>query len=342
MKRVFLSGQENIGWSVDADFQHTRRALQAAGYILTNTLRRAPVGYFVWWNQCRKRRYRMAKLLGKRFVAVVTNDIAQYPNQAALTQALRVIDYWCYANNSQRDHLIARGVAPNRVFYNPFYVDEFGFRDFELPRAELARRLGIAPDRVKGRFLIGSFQRDSKGGHLSQPKQEKNPLLLAKVLMGLPKDKILLVLAGPRRHYLVSRCRELGIPYLFAGDESHIDALTDDMAVNNLDSDKVNLLYNLVDLYLISSRSEGGPKAVIEASLTRTPILSTSAGMAPELLDPYCLCGSVEEFQGKILEFMEDRGSAVSDANYRKVLAINNFDAFKERVAKVVAAALRV
>jgi glycosyltransferase involved in cell wall biosynthesis len=42
--------------------------------------------------------------------------------------------------------------------------------------------------------------------------------------------------------------------------------------------------YNVLDLYLVTSREEGGPKAVLEALATGIPIVSTKVGMAPEII----------------------------------------------------------
>ena len=47
----------------------------------------------------------------------------------------------------------------------------------------------------------------------------------------------------------------------------------------------VNKLYNILDLYLVTSRIEGGPQAILECALTKTPILSTDVGVASEILD---------------------------------------------------------
>ena len=47
----------------------------------------------------------------------------------------------------------------------------------------------------------------------------------------------------------------------------------------------LNELYNLLDLYVVSSRVEGGPQSIIECSLTKTPIISTNVGIAPEILN---------------------------------------------------------
>ena len=38
---------------------------------------------------------------------------------------------------------------------------------------------------------------------------------------------------------------------------------------------QLNELYNCLDLYIVGSRVEGGPRAINESSLTKTPLLST-------------------------------------------------------------------
>ena len=48
----------------------------------------------------------------------------------------------------------------------------------------------------------------------------------------------------------------------------------------------LNELYNILDLYIVSSRIEGGPQAILECAATKTPILSTKVGVAPEVLHP--------------------------------------------------------
>ena len=37
---------------------------------------------------------------------------------------------------------------------------------------------------------------------------------------------------------------------------------------------EINELYNCLDLYIISSRYEGGPRSVFEAGITKTPLIS--------------------------------------------------------------------
>ena len=47
---------------------------------------------------------------------------------------------------------------------------------------------------------------------------------------------------------------------------------------------ELNELYNCLDLYLVSSRVEGGPRAVFEAGITKTPIISTDVGIASDIM----------------------------------------------------------
>ena len=46
----------------------------------------------------------------------------------------------------------------------------------------------------------------------------------------------------------------------------------------------MNELYNILDLYLITSRLEGGPQALVECGQTKTPVISTDVGIARQIL----------------------------------------------------------
>ena len=43
-------------------------------------------------------------------------------------------------------------------------------------------------------------------------------------------------------------------------------------------------MYNVLDLYIVSSRIEGGPQAILECAISKTPIVSTDVGIAGEVL----------------------------------------------------------
>ena len=78
-----------------------------------------------------------------------------------------------------------------------------------------------------------------------------------------------------------NECKINEIPYLYLGKETQ----DDDIHSNAFDIKEMPFLYQLTDIYLITSKSEGGPKAAIEATASKTMILSTDVGLAPDFID---------------------------------------------------------
>tara|TARA_B100001063_G_scaffold138607_1_gene129478 strand:+ start:2490 stop:8312 length:5823 start_codon:yes stop_codon:yes gene_type:complete len=118
--------------------------------------------------------------------------------------------------------------------------------------------------------LIGSFQKDTEGKSNS-PKLSKGPDLFVKIIEDMHKkdNNVEVVLAGLRRDYIIKQLESLGIKYYY---------------FNMVSIKQLNELYNCLDLYVVSSRCEGGPRAIVECGLTKTPIISTKVGIAPELM----------------------------------------------------------
>mgnify|MGYP003985419727 CR=1 FL=1 len=125
-------------------------------------------------------------------------------------------------------------------------------------------------------FIIGSFQRDTEGSDLKTPKLEKGPDILVDICKKFYNLKwnVKVLLGGFRREYVIKALSEVGIPYVY---------------FENADQEKVNKMYNACNLYVISSRIEGGPQAIFEASATKTKIISTNCGQATNILDKECI-----------------------------------------------------
>ena len=125
----------------------------------------------------------------------------------------------------------------------------------------------------KNEYLVGSFQRDTEGSDLSSPKLIKGPDIFLNIVREIFEENsnLKVVLSGKRRQYLINNFEKLGIPY------KHFEMV---------DIKTLNELYNLLDIYIVSSRIEGGPQAIIECGLTKTPIISTNVGVASEILSP--------------------------------------------------------
>ena len=123
-------------------------------------------------------------------------------------------------------------------------------------------------------FVIGSFQRDSEGANLNNPKLEKGPDLFFDYISNLRQNSIHILLAGWRRTYLINKLKKSEIPYTY---------------FELADTTRLNELYSACDLYAVMSRQEGGPQALFEAPACGTPIISTDVGMAREVLPEQCI-----------------------------------------------------
>ena len=239
-KKLFLFGHDGVGWSIDEDKIHTERFIKDLGIPLTKNPFMADIAHFVWWRQLLEIFWIPIRF--KKILTVATNQIEiQNPE---FINIKKYIDLWIVANKKQYD-LFENNKIP--CVYQPFYVDEFKFHPIDLTKQEICNQLGIDYREIAGRFLIGSIQRDSLGVDLNKPKWQKNPGLLIDILKSFPveRSKWKLLLAGPRRHWIISECEKNNIPYYFMGilPQKNID----DIHFNNLSSSIVALLYNLID-----------------------------------------------------------------------------------------------
>jgi hypothetical protein len=127
-------------------------------------------------------------------------------------------------------------------------------------------------------YLIGSFQKDTEG-KTNLPKLSKGPDIFINIIKDMYKTNknIEIVLTGLRREYIITELEKVKIKYHY---------------YNMISVKEINDLFNCLDLYIISSRCEGGPRAVFEAGLTKTPIISTHVGIAPELISKSSLFDS--------------------------------------------------
>lgn len=334
--RVFLLGRDGVGWSIDQDREYTARALRNTGHRLVRTPARADVIYCVWWNLLERKVLRPLRF--KRVVAVVTNDMTH--QESTFRSIRRAVNVWVVANTAQQRFLLARGIPERAIHLSPFYVDEEAFTPRVDAREELARAAQVEPHDVQGRFLIGSFQRDSLGSDLGSPKWQKNPDLLVAIVEELRATDALLLLAGPRRHYLLEKCRELSIPYLFVGTEPPAGSRTDDIRSNRLPTARIAALWHLLDLYVVTSRSEGGPKAILEGGLTGTPVLSTPVGIAPDLLPSEFIFHDATQGAEAVRRQMAGGDPAALAALVRRVREVNRFEKFSARVNAAVQSAV--
>ena len=126
-------------------------------------------------------------------------------------------------------------------------------------------------------------------------------------------------MGGYSRRYLISNFEKFNIPYAYF--ERYQD---------------LNTLYDCLDWYLVTSRIEGGPQAVLESAYRRIKVLSTDVGVAPEILHPDCICGDVEAFVQKITDNVDriDENYINVFKNHMIETAIPVWDAFFNKLTR--------
>ena len=119
-------------------------------------------------------------------------------------------------------------------------------------------------------YLVGSFQKDTEG-KTNEPKLSKGPDIFVNIMEDIKYNHpdLLVILSGTRRTYIISELEKRGIKYKY---------------FEMISLKELNELYNCLDLYVVSSRVEGGPRAIVEAGIAKTPIISTDVGIASDFM----------------------------------------------------------
>ena len=156
-------------------------------------------------------------------------------------------------------------LTKKKIYTIPFWINQNLW--FHNPnRNVLRKKYNISEDN----FCIGSFQRDTEGKGKNIPKLSKGPDRFLEIVKFYSRSKNLaVVLTGYRREFLIEELKKLDIKYYYFEQVSNFE---------------VNELYNCLDLYIVASRVEGGPQAILECAITKTPIISTDVGIAREIL----------------------------------------------------------
>ena len=165
--------------------------------------------------------------------------------------------------------VVAAGVDPERVHRIPLGID---LQNFPLagPDARSSARgtLGVP----QSAFVLGSFQKDGVGwGEGLEPKLIKGPDVLVATLERLRGSipELFVLLTGPARGYVRRELERLGVAYRHVTARSRAELAR---------------AYHALDVYVVASRQEGGPKAVLEALATGVPLVATRVGQTPDVV----------------------------------------------------------
>ena len=181
-----------------------------------------------------------------------------------ISKKLNVIHTSCSITKNQ---LINWGTEENIIKVSPLGVDTQLFNSANIKRKALIRKKLRIPESA---ICVGSFQKDGNGwGAGNTPKLIKGPDVFCEVIQRLKKKyPVFVLLTGPARGYVKNRLSSDRIPFKHYYLRNYLNIVR---------------FYQALDFYLISSRAEGGPKALIESFATGIPVVSTDVGMVHDI-----------------------------------------------------------
>ena len=173
------------------------------------------------------------------------------------------------SHSEMREIVLSTGIAPDKVHVIPIAIriDMFSPATTDT-RTEMRRRLNIP----KNAFVVGSFQKDGNGWDEGlEPKLIKGPDVLVETLRALkPRiPELFVFLCGPARGYVKQKLTELCIPFRHVFTKHYKE---------------IPPLYHTLDVCLVTSRQEGGPKAVLESMASGIPLVTTRVGQSMDLV----------------------------------------------------------
>ncbi len=185
-----------------------------------------------------------------------------------VSRALNIVDLWHTSSQLQALRMRSFGIPADKILLAPLGVDLQIFHPWPQGERDRVRTsLGIPLDA----FVVGSFQKDGDGwGAGDSPKLIKGPDILVETLAAFSTHHpVHVLLTGPSRGYVRHRLRDAGIPFRHDYLPTH---------------DSVARYYQALDCYLVSSREEGLPMAVLEALACGIPLVTSPVGIVPDII----------------------------------------------------------
>jgi glycosyltransferase involved in cell wall biosynthesis len=263
--KLYVVG-DRLGWSIDDDRARLLATARRLGYDVGNNAflrfaRRQAVFQHNHFNALQPRWLDSSHRLGLSYFHGRPGTDG-YPEFDRAHDALRRhasrIDRVQVTHEEMSELVVDAGVPAERVFKIPIGID--------------LEHFPLAPERKGSSFVIGSFLKDGVGMDDGfEPKLLKGPDTFVEVVSRLRDSipELSVLLTGPARGYVRRELDRLGVPH------RHVFASS---------REELARTYGDADVCLVTSRQEGGPKAVLEAMASGVPLVTTRVGQAAELV----------------------------------------------------------
>ena len=212
---------------------------------------------------------RYKKRKGNKIIVTCFHIVDGDPRASMIASVDKYVGKWHTSCNITKNKLISYGVNSDKICVIPLGIDtNIYFPAISLEEREKQRsKIGIK----KGQIVIGSFQKDGNGWDEGlEPKLIKGPDIFCDAVEMLSHEHdIFVLLSGPARGYVKKRLEQAQIPYKHIYMENAGD---------------IAKLYRMIDIYIVASREEGGPKAILESMASGVPVISTKVGQAVDMM----------------------------------------------------------
>jgi glycosyltransferase involved in cell wall biosynthesis len=309
--RLFVVG-DRLGWSIDDDSARLSAAARRLGYEVAppawaRHAKRQSVFHPEHFGALRPRWLESSHRLGLSYFHGRPGTPG-YPEFDEAFEALRGhasrVDRIQVTHDEMRELVVGAGVPAERVFKIPIGVDlgRFPLGD------DAARKAARAELRLpRDAFVVGSFQKDGVGlGAGLEPKLVKGPDTLVATLERLKNSlpELHVLLTGRARGYVRTQLDRLGIPYVHRELASR---------------QELARAYHALDVYMVTARQEGGPKAVLEAMATGVPLVTTCVGQVPDVVlhGHNGLLADVDDVDGLVAAILDVHGDSQLAARLR-------------------------
>ena len=212
-----------------------------------------------------------------------SNEVSKHIDEFLKTEAsiYKVIT----ASSLVKKRLLKWGIPNKKIILIHTGVDT---KLFTIPtqdkRIKTREKLGFKENQI----VIGSFQKDGIGwGDGNVPKYIKGPDIFVNAIEIISRKlSIAILLTGPSRGYLKNELAKRDIEYKHVFLDNYEEILD---------------YYHAIDLYIVSSREEGGPKPLIESMASGVPVVTTNVGMAEDFIKDKINGGIVNSFDPKVI-----------------------------------------